>query len=118
MRIGTTPDTRVSPDANPPSMIVSRKILHDVLSQHSVSVYDIVQSRENCRLIIQAMTPAETIIAICRWHQLPDTIPAAILGVSPDSIRVIMHRFKRRLIAQYPHLRVSIEGRRHTSPTS
>ena len=111
MRIGLAPDTRLSPDAYASSIIVSRKILHDVLQQPELTPYHILQSRENCRLIIQAMTPAEALIAACRWHQLPDTVPAVLLGTSPATIRSIMHRLKHRLIAQYPHLRVTIQGR-------
>ena len=117
MKIGTAADVRLSPDAYASPMIVSRKILHNVLTQPEVSSYDILQSRETCRLIVQAMTPAETLIAACRWYDLPDTVPAALLGISTHHVNCIMHRLKRRLVAQYPCLRVSIQGR-HRNRTS
>ena len=113
----TVDGPHISPDTYTSPMIVSRKILHNVLSQPSASSHDILESRETCSLIVQAMTPAETLIAACRWLQLPDTVPAALLGISTHHVSCIMHRLKHRLITQYPCLRVTIEGR-HRNRTS
>ncbi len=106
---------RVSPDLYASPMIVSHKILHGVLQLPYVTPQDCLESRETCHLIIQAMTPAEAIIAACRWHQLPDSVPALLLGITPQRVTQIMRQLKQRLVTLYPHLRVTVEGRRHTS---
>ena len=107
-----SPNPKISPDAYTSAIIVSNRILDGVLRQPYATPLDSLESRETCDLIIQAMTPTETIIAACRSHQLPDSVPAALLGITTDRVGQIMRQFKRRLIAQYPYLRVSIEGRR------
>ena len=115
MKTGTVTDARTSPHAFASTMIVSRKILHEVLRLAHVSPADIVESRETCRLIIEAMTPDETIIAACRLHGLPDRVPASLLGITQPTASKIMDGLKGRLIDQYPELRLTLEGRSRPS---